>query len=204
MRGTDRQWERLLDPRVPPYRGTVRVAPRWRWAVLLALLGSVLPSCATDSSASLAPTLAASTPRGAEQRISTLVHDWFATLASAPPESRDLEGFLAEPSFELSLIGGSLRGLPELEAWRAKLRSTHLDLTYRIDSIAVEPAGEGLHRARFEFERRAVDAEGIPHIARREHAWLVRNAQGEAPVILRIDERPLLAFPGTGPQIVCY
>ncbi|MBW1884306.1 MAG: hypothetical protein JRJ58_12300 [Deltaproteobacteria bacterium] len=49
-----------------------------------------------------------------------------------------------------------------------------------------------------------MDDEGLPHIARREHVWLVRNVPGAAPVVLRIDERPLLAFPGTGPQIVCY
>lgn len=171
---------------------------------MLALLGSVLPSCAMNSSASLDVAVPASTPDGAKQRIDSLVHDWFAVLEGATLESRNLAGFMAEPSFELSLIGTSIRSLAELEAWRSDLLSTRFQLVYRIDSISVESVGEDLHRARFEFERRAVDSGGTPHIARREHSWLVRDVPGKAPVIVRIDERLLLAFSGTGPQIICY
>jgi hypothetical protein len=173
-----------------------------QWIVMLAFLGSLVPSCTTTSSARLHPELATSAP--AEQRIVSLVHEWFAVLEGRTLESRTLGRFMAEPSFELSLVGGDVQSLTELEAWRASLQATHLELEYQIGSIELEPVGDGLHRARFEFDRRAVDDEGIPRIARREHAWLVRNVPGEAPVILRIDERPLLAFPGTGPQIVCY
>jgi hypothetical protein len=70
--------------------------------------------------------------------------------------------------------------------------------------IHVVPVAGDVHRARFEFDRRAIDTSGAPHIARREHTWLVRRTKNDPPVILQIDERPLLAFPGTGPQIVCY
>ena len=114
-------------------------------------------------------------------------------LEGAGVESRRLDRFIAEPSFELSLIGGSVRSLAELEAWRANLHSTHLELGYRIDSVDVQPVGEDVHRARFEFERRAVDDGGFPHIARREHTWLVRNVPGEAPVTInRLDQQRYL------------
>jgi hypothetical protein len=181
-----------------------RVAHGWRWLAVLALLGSALSSYAGDSKMSLDPAVPASAPHGAEQRIVALVRDWFAALEVEPLESPALDGFLAEPFFELLLIGASVRSLGEFEAWRSHLSATHRQRVYRIDSIHVEPAGENTYRARFEFERRAVDDGGFPHIAHREHTWLVRDVPGEAPVILRIDERPLLAFPGTGPQIVCY
>lgn len=182
----------------------VRTATGWRWLAVLALLGSMLPSCAMNSSASLDVAVPVSAPDAAEQRIDSLIHDWFAVLEGGTLESRNLDGFMAEPSFELSLMGTSIRSLAELEAWRSDLLSTRFQLVYRVDSISVESVGEDLHRARFEFERRAVDSGGTPHIARSEHTWLVRGVPGRAPVIVRIDERPLLAFPGTGPQIVCY
>jgi len=168
----------------------------------LVLLGLVLTSCAANSSASLEPNATASA--AAERRIVPLIHEWFTALEGRALESHTLGRFMAQPSFELSLIGGPVRSLAELEAWRANLHSTHLELVYRIGSVDVETAGKDLYLARFEFERRATDEIGIPHIARREHTWLVRNVPGETPGILRIDERPLLAFPGTGPQIVCY
>ena len=175
-----------------------------RWLGVLALLGSVLPSCAAILGAGLDPTARTSAADGPEQRIASLVHDWFGVLEGGASGPRDLDGFLAEPSFDLSLIDTSIQSLVELEAWRSNLHSTHLQLDYRIDSIDVESLDDDLHRARFKFERRAVDDGGVPHLARREHDWLVRDVPGEAPVIVRIDERALLAFPGTGPQIICY
>jgi hypothetical protein len=41
-------------------------------------------------------------------------------------------------------------------------------------------------------------------VARREHSWIIRSGSDAQALILRIEERPLLFFPGTGPQIVCY
>jgi len=182
-------------------RGTNRHRIRYR-TVVLALLGSLLLGCATNSSASLDSTI----PTGgdAEQRIASLVHDWFAVLEEERAEPRSLDRFMAEPSFELMLIGGRVKSLAELDAWLAHLHSTHYDLAYEIGSVDVESVAHDLHRVGFEFERRAVDGLGARHVARREHAWLVRVVAGRAPVIVRIDEQPLLAFSGTGPQIVCY
>ena len=83
------------------------------WGVAMPmLLGSVLTSCAVNSSASLDPAAAASAPHGAEQRIdiagSRLV---CRARREGTLESRNLDAFMAEPSFELSLIGESIRSL---------------------------------------------------------------------------------------------
>jgi hypothetical protein len=132
-----------------------------------------------------------------------MVHDWFALLEGQTLQSSTLDDFLAEPSFEFSLAEATVRNPSELRAWLSNLRSTYPKLEYRIDAIRVDSLGEGLYQARFELDRRALDEAGAPHIARREHIWLVRAFPGDAPVVLQIDERPLLPFPGTGPQIIC-
>jgi hypothetical protein len=139
-----------------------------------------------------------------ETQIPSLVHDWFGLLETRAPEPSDLERFLAEPPFELTGADGRVLGIPELRERSSELHSTYVQIEHRIDEIRVEPAGDDLYRARFEVERYAVDAEGTPHLARKQASWLVRADAHAPPVILRIDERPILAFPGTGPQVVCY
>jgi hypothetical protein len=47
------------------------------------------------------------------------------------------------------------------------------------------------------------------HIASLIRAWfsslgIVAEPPGAAPAVLRVEHEPLLSFPGTGPQIVCY
>jgi hypothetical protein len=39
---------------------------------------------------------------------------------------------------------------------------------------------------------------------RATYSQIVRSDADATPVILRMEERPLLFFPGSGPQIVCY
>jgi hypothetical protein len=139
-----------------------------------------------------------------ETRIQSLVHDWFGLLETRTPEPSGLERFLADPPFGLTGADGRVLGVPELRERFSELHATYVHLEHRIDEIHVEPAGDGLYRARFEVERHAVDAEGTPHLARKQASWLVRADAHAPPVILRIDERPILAFPGTGPKVVCY
>lgn len=153
------------------------------------LLGVLALGCAT-----------AGTP---ETRIPPLVHDWFGQLEAGTPEPGSLARFLAEPSFEFTGADGRVLGVPELRTRISTLHSTYAQIEHRIGEIQVEPARDGLYHARFEVERHAVDAAGTPHVARKQAIWLVRVDPG-APVILRIDEQPILAFPGTGPKIVCY
>ena len=86
----------------------------------------------------------------------------------------------------------------------AQLDATDPEVEYLVGPIRVDSAGEHLYEARFEFDRIASDEAGIPHIARREQTWLVRDLSDGTAEILRVDEQKLLAYPGTGPQIVCY
>ncbi len=163
------------------------------WIVVLAILSAMLASCAVNSS-----------PNPTPQRVDSLVHGWFDALEAETRASRSLNGFMAEPPFELSLLDRNIKSLAELETWRADLHARHLELEYEIGPVKVESAGKALHRVRFEFERRSLDDEGIPHIARRRHTWLVRVVPGHDAVILRIVEHPLLAFRGSGSQLVCF
>jgi hypothetical protein len=86
----------------------------------------------------------------------------------------------------------------------AKLDATDEDVVYRLGPVRIHAAGEDLYQVRFEFDRLASDEAGIPHIARREQTWLVRDLSDGTPEVLQVDEQKLLAYPGTGPQIVCY
>jgi hypothetical protein len=171
-------------------------ASQCKRVLLIASLTLLLPACAN-------PVTRASGAHDSNLRITSLVHSWFALLEGKTGEARDLADLVAQPSFAISSADGSTRNLAELRSWASSLRSTHLQLEFRIGPIRVDSVGDGLHRARFEFDRRALDETGIPHIARAEQIWLVRGLMGNAPAILRIDERPLLVFPGTGPRIVC-
>ena len=174
---------------------TPRANPCQR-VLLIASLTLLLPACAN-------PVTRASGVHDSDLRITSLVHSWFALLEGKRGEPRELADLVAQPSFAFSSADGSTRNLAELRSWASNLRSTHLQLEFRIGPIRLDSVGDGLHRARFEFDRRAQDQTGIPHVARGEQTWLVRGLMGGAPAILRIDERPLPVFPGTGPQIVC-
>ncbi len=84
------------------------------------------------------------------------------------------------------------------------LASTDPEAQYRVGPIRVDAAGEDLYQARFEFDRLQTDEAAMPHIARREQTWLVRELADGTTEILQVDEQKVIAFPGTGPQIVCY
>ena len=102
-------------------------------------------------------------------------------------------------------IGGPEQRIEALVHGRfAKLDASDAGVEYRVGPIRIDAAGEDLYEARFEFDRLATDDAGIPHVARREQTWLVRDLSDGTAEILRVDEQKLLAYPGTGPQIVCY
>jgi hypothetical protein len=174
--------------------------PRGRVLFLVATLACSAVGCAAVDRASAD----ASACDASERRISTLIRNWYSLLESQAPESAAIEHFLADSPFEFSLTAGEDPGPGEALAWVSELRSGHPQVEYRLQPIRTESGGEGLVRARFEFERRAMDAEGLLHVARRAHTWLIRDVAGASPAVVRIDEERLLSFPGTGPQIVCY
>ena len=139
-----------------------------------------------------------------EESIITLIHSWFAVLEDPTAEVKTLNGLIAEAPFELVLDGGTLHDRSALLAWVSNLRATYPQIEYRLDPIRIQTEGPGRYRVRFEFDRHALDEAGLPHVARREHTWIVQSSANATPVILKMEERPLLFFPGTGPQIVCY
>jgi hypothetical protein len=170
---------------------------------IVALCVGILDAEARASSG-LDPTLLEVVPGELEERIETLVHRWFAALGDPSVEANTLNDFLTEAPFELILDGEVLHDRDALLAWVSNLRATYPQIEYRFDSIRIQAEGQDRYRVRFEFDRHALDEAGLPHVARREHTWIVESDVITTPVILRMEERPLLFFPGTGPQVVCY
>jgi hypothetical protein len=172
-------------------------------AALVALSVGVVDAEARASSGSDPAALEAA-PWDIEERIETLINSWFAVLEDPTIDAKTLNVMLAEAPFELILNGEALRDRDALLAWTSNLRATYPQIKYRLDPIRIQSEGQGRYRAQFEFDRHALDEAGLPHVARREHTWIVRSNANATPVILRMEERPLLFFSGTGPQIVCY
>ena len=143
-------------------------------------------------------------PEGAEHRVASLIRAWFSSLEGQSAESVATAVFPVESPLVFHADVGGDPGVNGLRAWIADLRSPYPQVAYRIGAIRIDDAGDGAHRARFELDRRAVDADGIPHVARSAHRWTVAAPPDAPPVVFRIDQEPLLSFPGTGPQVVCY
>jgi hypothetical protein len=173
------------------------------FAALVALSAGVVDG---EAQASAGPDRAAlgATRTDIEERIETLIHRWFAVIKDPSVEAKTLTDLLAEAPFELVLNGEALRDRGALLAWVSNLRATYPQIEYRLDSIRIQAEGRDRYRVRFEFDRHALDEAGLPHVARREHTWIVWSDANATPVILRMEERSLLFFPGSGPQIVCY
>lgn len=172
------------------------------WLILLALFSSAAMACRTLPVADPESLTLASD--NSTKRIETLIHAWFTWIEDPTASSSALDELLSEASFELSLVDEMLSTRDELRAWASNLRATFPHLEYQLGSIRIEPAGPNLYRAQFEFDRRATDGAGLPHVARREHSWLIQHTPNETLALLKIEERPLVFFPGTGPKIVCY
>ena len=172
-------------------------------AVPVALSAGVIGAGARASSGP-DPAAFEAAPRELEERIKTLIHSWFAVLADPTVEAKTVDGLLGEAPFEFILDGEVLRDRAALLAWVSNLRTTYRQIEYRLDPIRIQAEERDRYRVRFEFDRHALDEAGLPHVARREHTWIVQSDVDATPVILRMEERPLLFFPGTGPQIVCY
>ena len=139
----------------------------------------------------------------ADQAFESLIREWFTLLETAPADPRLLRTIASDPSFELQRAGTIARTPEELEDWIAELRSSHAQVGFAIDSIRIVPEASGLRRAHFEVERKAQGADGAVYVARWHHCWWVRALPGGELQVVRIEQRPALPFPGTGPRIVC-
>lgn len=142
-------------------------------------------------------------PEDAERSAAALIRDWFDQLASGTSDAHAALLQPMEASFELARPGGTTRDPAEIEAWLGELRSPHPRVEFTIDALRVTPAEAGLYELRFTVDRRADDAQGLSHVARSEHTWFVRMLRGSPAAIARIEARPVLSFPGTGPRIIC-
>lgn len=182
----------------------IAAAPHIRWSATLIALSIGIGDGEARASAESDPAMFEATREDIEERIEAVIHRWFALLEDPSVEAKTLGGLLAEAPFELILDGEALRNRGELLAWVSNLRATYSKIEHRLDPIRIQPEMSDRYRVHFEFDRHALDEAGLPHVARREHIWIVRSDANEAPLILRMEERPLLFFPGSGPQIVCY
>jgi hypothetical protein len=183
---------------VTPHATTNRAI---RWAPFVAaLLASGLLSCEAVDRAPAAR----SAPDEPTPRIASLIREWFFLLEGLRPEPDALDGFVVESPLVLSLTEGEDPGPDGLRAWVSDLRSPFPQVEFRLDALHTHALGDDLYRAHFELDRRAVDGEGAPHVARAELTWLIRDPPSGPPEVLRIEERRLLSFPGTGPQVVCF
>jgi|GEM_PF-1891113 len=139
-----------------------------------------------------------------ESRVSLSIEQWFGALAVEPAEEWASEVFLADAPLVFSLTEADDPGSDDLVDWLFALRSSHPRVEFRVGTLRFESLGKDLVRVRFEVDRHSTDAAGLLHLVRREQTWLIRDLPGETPVVLRIEEQRLPAFPGTGPQLVCY
>ena len=153
--------------------------------------------------ASILATSSAREPADAERSAAALIRDWFDRLESGTSDARAALLRPMEASFELARPRGTTRNPAEIEAWLDELRSPHARVEFTVGALRVTPAEAGLYEVRFEVDRRADDAQGLSHVARSDHTWLVRMLPGSPPAIARIEERPILSYPGTGPRIIC-
>lgn len=133
-----------------------------------------------------------------------MVRSWYTLIESQQVGSCTLDDLLDQSPFEFSSAEGSWPGPEGLSAWVSELRSDHPQVEYRLTNMSTTAVDQGTYRIRFGLDRRALDSDGVPHVARREQAWLIRFRSGALPLVLRIDDESQLVFPGTGPQIVCY
>jgi hypothetical protein len=136
--------------------------------------------------------------------IPQLIESWFSLLEKQPPDSSAMDHFAGASPLAFPLYDGVDPGAGEFTAWIADLRTHHRNVEYRLSEIRTEVAGDGLYRAQFEVDRRSVDGDEMPHVARRRYTWLIREQGYLEPAVVRIEEERVLHFPGTGPQIVCY
>ena len=171
---------------------------------MLALLAP-MPACSgvPVRPASIPATSSAHEPVAAERDFAALIRDWFDQLESGTSDARAALLRPMEASFEVALPGGATRNPAAIQSWLDELRSPHPHVEFTIGALRVTPTEAGLYELRFEVDRRADDAQGVAHVSRREHTWIVRMLPGLPPAIARIEERPTLSFPGTGPRIIC-
>jgi hypothetical protein len=151
----------------------------------------------------------ASLPReSAEAQIQAGLRGWFTALARSAPEAAPSGPHAGTPGtnehLEFSLRNGSEVPSEGLRGWMEALRTPHARVEYRLAGLTISDGEGDVYRVRFALQRHAVDESGLAHIALSDQTWRIRVAAGRNPIVTEIAMEPRIAFPGTGPQIVCY
>jgi hypothetical protein len=139
-----------------------------------------------------------------DRQVESAMQNWFGTLADADLSRGELGALLRTGDLRFDLVDGAHWNDETLRDWVTELRSEHPHVRYSIARFHVDGPRDGSYRAHFEVDREAVDEQGMHHLMRREQSWQLRPADGSRLRVLDIDDEPILAFPGSGPQIVCY
>jgi hypothetical protein len=139
-----------------------------------------------------------------ELRIESALRSFYTALARARPGSSEVGAVLHAGDLRFVPDAGPLQDDRALLAWLGKLRSEQPFVHFEISKLHIDSASDASYRLHFELERRSVDDEGLPHVLRSEQSWRIRESADLSMEVLGIQEQAKLAFPGTGPQIVCY
>lgn len=142
-------------------------------------------------------------PSTSERDLDLRLREWFALLESHTPGERPVARLVSGPPLELALAGQDTAGAVSLHAWLDELRSPYPSVEFRVTLLQVTRASTGARRVRFLLDRRAVDREGLPHVARWNQLWWIEDRGSSAPRVVRIEEQASPAFPGTGSRIIC-
>jgi hypothetical protein len=163
-------------------------------SAMLFLLGGCAGQGGADSSSA----------SGAEASIEASVHAWYAALAHTNPGPGAAAAMRKGASLQFAAESARGAEASDRRNWIVGLRSDYPQVEFSIARFHIDGDAQHESRAHFEVDRRGTDAQGLPHVMRREQVWHLRRSVAGAYEVTQIEESPLLAFEGTGPQIVCY
>lgn len=162
-------------------------------ALRLCFLGVLLFAC-----------VSASPPKDATLRMEWQIERWFSALAESPRDHAAEGRQLSNSHIQFELADASVESREELTSWLVALRSPYSRVDYELHGMRAERVDDHSYRVRFEVGRNAIGEDGLPHVARSRQTWLIQERVDSKYVVVHVESAPLLAFPGTGPQIVCY
>ena len=140
----------------------------------------------------------------AESTVEALVRDWYGSFSRGEAGREVLLASVAPDDFTIEMFGTTISNAAEWRAWRSTLSSDYTSVIHEIASIDVDVEASGHYRAQVDVTRRAVDREGLTHIARRAQTWSFRRSISKGEVVERITETRLVPSAGTGAQVMCF
>jgi hypothetical protein len=183
----------LRDERAARHKGTATML------ILLALAGGTL-ACG----GSVGPRGREAAARPSQDHVESTLRNWYESLAEASTQRDAVTPLLRTHDLAFRPESGDERSEAAIESWIMELRSDLPQVAFALSKTHIDEGPDGSYRAHFELDRRGFDREGNEHVMRREQSWRFRQAAGGTLYVLAIEEKPLLVFPGSGPQIVCY